>query len=159
MPALSAAGTIGSAMLAASSAREAAQELATVKGYFQKEQCPGAGQAASGSNGYQITWNKSINATQEMIEGTNIPKSFTIKDAYVNGKEVWVHGNATKHMGEYINSANGSVIVENELMISFQDSVSQILPNVQPGRNFFHINGWEIGINGDTGVIYHALYK
>lgn len=25
---------------------------------------------------YEVTWNKSINATQEMIEGTNIPKSF-----------------------------------------------------------------------------------
>ena len=68
-------------------------------------------------------------------------------------------GNATKHMGEYVNSANGSLLVENELMISFQDAVSQILPKVQSGRNFFYINGWEIGINGDTGVIYHALYK
>ena len=115
-------------------------------------------EGGSGSN-YEVTWNKSINATQEMIEGTNIPKSFTMNGQYVNGKEVWVHGNATKHMGEYVNSANGSLLVENELMISFQDTVSQILPKVQLGRNFFYINGWEIGINGDTGVIYHALYK
>lgn len=62
-------------------------------------------------------------------------------------------------MGEFVNSANGSIVVENELMISFQNSVSQILPQVQPGRNFLNINGWEIGINGDTGVIYHALFK
>ena len=116
------------------------------------------GESGSGSN-YEVIWNKPINATQEMIEGTNIPKSFTINGQYVNGKEVWVHGNATKHMGEYVNSANGSLWVENELMMSFQDAVSQILPNVQSGRNFFYINGWEIGINGDTGVIYHALYK
>jgi len=115
-------------------------------------------EGGSASN-YEVTWNKSINATQEMIEGTNIPKSFTINGQYVNGKEVWVHGNATKHMGEYVNSANGSLLVENELMISFQESVSQILPKVQSGRNMFYINGWEIGINGDTGVIYHALYK
>lgn len=53
-----------------------------------------------------------------------------------------------------------SLIIENELMISFQDSVKQILPKVQSERNFFqNVNGWEIGINGDTGVIYHALYK
>jgi hypothetical protein len=77
---------------------------------------------------------------------------------YVNGKEVWVHGNATKHMGEYVNSAHGSILVENELMLSFQNSVSKILTKVQPGRNFFNINGWEIGIDGNSSVIYHALY-
>ena len=94
-----------------------------------------------------------------MIEGTNIPKSFTLKGLNINGKEVWVHGNATKHMGEYVDAAKGSIMVENELMISFQESISQILFKVQPGRNFFNINGCEIGINGDTGVIYHAFYK
>lgn len=94
-----------------------------------------------------------------MIEGTNIPKSFTLNGMNVNENEIWVHGNATKHMGESVNSAKGSIMVENELMMSFQESVSQILPKVQSGRNFFNINGWEIGINGNTGVIYHALYK
>ena len=44
-------------------------------------------------------------------------------------------------------------------MLSFQETVLQISPEVKPGRNFFNIDGWEIGINGDTGVIYHALYK
>jgi hypothetical protein len=44
-------------------------------------------------------------------------------------------------------------------MGSFQSAVAEILPQVQPGRNSFNLNGWEIGINGDTGVIYHALYK
>lgn len=90
---------------------------------------------------------------------TSIPKSFTVKGTVVNGNEVWVHGNATKHMGEFVKSANGSIIVENELMLSFQDSLTQVLPKVQPGRNFFNINSWEIAINGDTGVVYHALYK
>lgn len=118
----------------------------------------GSSEGGTGSK-YEITWNKTINATQEVIEGTNIPKSFTINGLNVNGKEVWVHGNATKHMGEFINSAKGTIIGENELMLSFQETVSQILPEVQSGRNFFNINGWEIGINGDTGVIYHALYK
>ena len=108
---------------------------------------------------YKIKWTKSIKPTQEMIKGTNIPKSFVLKGKSINGKQVWIHGNATKHMGEFVNSANGSIIVENELMLSFQDSVSQILPSVQSGKNFFKVNGWEIGINGDTGVIYHALYK
>lgn len=78
---------------------------------------------------------------------------------YVNGKEVWVHGNATKHMGEYINSTKGSVLVESEMMQSFNAAVDQVLAQpLQPGKNFFsNIGGWEIGINGETGVIYHAL--
>ena len=115
-------------------------------------------QGASGAK-YEIIWNKNINATQEVIEGTNIPKSFTIKGMKVNGNEVWVHGNATKHMGEFVKSAKSSIMVENELLLSFQDSLTKVLPKVQLGRNFFNIGGWEIGINGDTGVIYHALYK
>jgi len=78
---------------------------------------------------------------------------------YVNGNEVWVHGNATKHMGEFINSAKGSVLVESEMMQSFKSAVDQVLTKpLQPGKNFFdNIGGWEIGINGETGVIYHAL--
>jgi len=105
-------------------------------------------------------WTNGIKGTQEVISGTNVPKSFVMKGKVVNGNEVWVHGNATKHMGEYINSAKGSVLVENELMSGFNTAVDQVLPQVQPGKNFFsNINGWEIGINGDTGVIYHALYK
>jgi hypothetical protein len=104
-------------------------------------------------------WRKGIRATQEVIPGTNIPKSFVMEGKLVNGKEVWVHGNATKHMGEFVNSAKNSILAERELMISFQNTVSEILPKVQPGRNFFNLNGWEIGINGDTGAIYHALFK
>ena len=118
------------------------------------------GGSSGASPSYSIDWNKSINPTQDLIPGTNIPKSFTIEGQTINGNTVWVHGNATKHMGEFVNSANGSIMVENELMNSFQDSVAEILPKVESGRNFFdNINGWEIGINGDTGVIYHALYK
>lgn len=108
---------------------------------------------------YKITWNKNIKPTQEVIPNTNIPRSFTLKGKKVNGKGIWVHGNATKHMGEFVTAAKGSIIVENELMLSFQDAVSSIIPNVKPGKNFFKVENWEIGINGNTGVIYHALYK
>lgn len=138
---------------------EKGKESGSVKGSSEMGGERVDGKGGTGSK-YKITWNKSINATQEMIEGTNIPKSFTLDGIKINENEVWVHGNATKHMGEFVNSAKGSIITENELMMSFQDSVKQIIPKVQPGRNFFeNINGWEIGINGDTGVIYHALYK
>ncbi len=105
-------------------------------------------------------WSNGIKATQEVISGTNVPKSFVLEGKVVNGNELWVHGNATKHMGEFINSAKGSILVENELMMSFKNSVTEILPKVQAGRNFPpNVNGWEIGIDGTTGVIYHALFK
>lgn len=100
-----------------------------------------------------------IKGTQPIIPGTNVPKSFVIEGQVVNGNEVWVHGNATKHMREFIDSAKGSLLVENELMSSFKDTVAEILPEVQPGRNSFVKNGWDIGINGDTGVIFHAVLK
>lgn len=78
---------------------------------------------------------------------------------YVNGKKVWVHGNATKHTGKYINSAKRSVLVESEIMQSFNAAVDQVLAqSIHSGKNFFsNIGGWEIGINGETGVIYYAL--
>jgi len=105
-------------------------------------------------------WKKSLKPTQESISGTNVPKSFVLEGKYVKENEIWVHANATKHMGEFINSANGSALVESELVLSFQETVNQIIPKVKPGRNFFqNVNGWEIGINGDTGVIYHAVYR
>ena len=60
-----------------------------------------------------------IKATQEVISGTNIPKSFVLEGVTINGKEVWVHANATKHMGEFVNSARGSVLVErNDVKLS-----------------------------------------
>ena len=108
---------------------------------------------------YEITWTKGINATQPEIPGTNIPRSFTVKGVEVNGKEVWVHANATKHMGEFVHFSKDSIIAENELMLGFQETLQIIVPKLKRGRNFFYVNGWEIGINGDTGVVYHALFK
>lgn len=106
-------------------------------------------------------WTSGIRATQEVIPGTNVPKSFVMEGKFVNGNEVWVHGNATEHIGEYINSANGSILVENEIMQSFKTAVNKVLSKpLNPGKNFFsNVGGWEIGINADTGVIYHALMK
>lgn len=48
------------------------------------------------------------------------------------------NGNATKHMGEYINSAKGSVLIENEMMQSFKSAVDQVLTKpLEPGKKFF----------------------
>ncbi|QOR35930.1 RHS repeat-associated core domain-containing protein [Clostridium sp. 'deep sea'] len=110
----------------------------------------------------KFNWS-SIKATQEVIEGTNVPRSFVIKDLMVNGKEVWVGGNATKHMGEFINSANkagGGLLSENQIMESFMNAAKLASEQMlKHGDNRLFVGGWEIGINGETGVIYHALMK
>ncbi|WPP42614.1 RHS repeat-associated core domain-containing protein [Paenibacillus hunanensis] len=110
----------------------------------------------------RFNWN-SIRGTQPVIEGTNVPKSFVITGLKVNGNEVWVGGNATKHIGEFINSANkkgGGALSENEIMKSFMNAANLASKEtLQKGDNRLFVGGWEIGINGETGVIYHALMK
>ena len=75
---------------------------------------------------------ESIKGTQPLIEGTNVPKSFVINNVEVNGNDVWVNGNAAKLASEQ---------------------------TLKPGDNSLFVGGWEIGINGTTGVIYHSLMK
>lgn len=97
------------------------------------------------------------------MEGTNVPRSFVIKGLEVNGKEIWVGGNATKHIGEFITSANksgGGLLAESEIMDSFMRAAKLASrKGLKAGDNQLFIGGWEIGINGTTGVIYHALMK
>ena len=109
------------------------------------------------SNKYEIKWPNSITGTQEAITGTNIPKSFVVNNLEINGKTVWIHPNATKHIGEFVNSAKGSILAESEIMNSFETALRKAIPKVKSGRNSIKIDCWEFGINGDTGVVYHAL--
>ncbi len=131
-----------------------------------------AGGTFVGSNVEQVVENEGqftkfnweiINGTQELIEGTNVPKSFVINNLTINGNKIWVHANATKHIGKFIKSANCSnagALSENEIMNSFLIAVKQISGmTLKMGDNQLFVNGWEIGINGETGVIYHALMR
>ena len=105
-------------------------------------------------------WKDNITSDSGVRDGTDIPRSFELKGYEVNGNKVKVHPNATKHMSERVNAANGSILVENEMMISFEESVASVLPNVKDSRNFFeNVNGWELGIDGSDGTVYHALLK
>lgn len=105
-------------------------------------------------------WKDNITSDSGVRDGTDIPSSFELKGYEVNGNKVKVHPNATKHMAERVNAANGSILVENEMMISFEESVASVLPNVKDSRYFFeNVNGWELGIDGSDGTVYHALLK
>ena len=106
-----------------------------------------------------MNWQDDIRATQETIQGTNVPRSFVLKGRIVNGKEVWVHGHATKHMEESIvKYARGSTLYEGELMNSFIADVDRLVPKAVPGgRMFFETPFWRIGIDTNDAVIFHAL--
>jgi hypothetical protein len=48
------------------------------------------------------------------------------------------------------------------MLSSFNSAVQQGVANLAtsaPGRYFINVGGWELGINTETGVIYHALYQ
>ena len=105
----------------------------------------------------------SINATAKDLPGTKIPATFQLK---VDGSTLWANANATEHMGEYINRlgpTSGSVAIRSQSMLrSFSQAVKDAMKtwgSETPGRHFGTFGGWELGINTETGVIYHALMK
>ncbi|MBD5544694.1 MAG: hypothetical protein HDR01_10780, partial [Lachnospiraceae bacterium] len=70
-----------------------------------------------------------ITPTQENYSFTNIPKSFEVE---VNGQKMWVHGNATEHMYEYVHkgitTGNGTAytnpnLYTQEIMSDFYGSL------------------------------------
>ena len=105
----------------------------------------------------------SIKATQAVIPGTSIPKSFELN---VDGKTIWVNPNATKHMGEYLtrnglsySTTDGSQAMLTSLQSAVKDAFLQGLKfneKVQVGR-------WELVFSQRSTdpypVLKHALYK
>ncbi|MED0872762.1 chitobiase/beta-hexosaminidase C-terminal domain-containing protein [Bacillus mobilis] len=110
-----------------------------------------------------------IKATDPALPGTVIPKSFQLKDVKLGGNLVWIHPNATKHLKEYIVDNEKIAylqpglqnIIQQAMLTSFKAAVEKAATKAtQPGQNFFkNIDGWEIGITRETGVVYHALKK
>lgn len=104
-----------------------------------------------------------IRPTQECYPGTKIPRSFELR---IGKYKFWVHGNATKHMKEYLIRFGGesfSTKLRSQVMLkSFYSSVQEAIAkwnSFPPGRYFGKFGAWELGINTETGVIYHALMK
>ncbi len=121
-------------------------------------------------NGEPKIWNK-VNGTAENIPNTEIPATFQIElkenISYINpqtgSNTLWTNSNATKHMGEYISrfgSDSDSIGVRSQVMLeSYYKSLNGAMNNLQTiprGRNFGVYGNWELGINTETGVVYHA---
>lgn len=137
---------------------------------YASAQGGGGGGGGSAGGGAESSYPKEtgtvwddITPTQECYVGTKIPRSFEIK---VGKYKLWVHGNATKHMNEYISRFDTeffSMKIRCQIILkSFQASVEEAMKqwgNLPPDRFFGRFGAWEIGINTSTGVIYHALMK
>ncbi|MTD39949.1 pretoxin [Erwinia sp. CPCC 100877] len=105
----------------------------------------------------------SIKATQPVIPGTSIPKSFEL---IVDGKTFWVNPNATKHMGEYLtrnglshSTSEGSQAMLSSLYSAVKDASSQGIKN----NEMMQVGRWELVFSqrptDPFPVLKHALYK
>ena len=117
---------------------------------------PGAASSEAGT-----VWG-AIRATAGTIPGTEVPATFQLQ---LGERTLWANANATEHMGEYIarlgNEASAGIRSQ-EILSGFRAAVSDAMSAIgsgAPGRYFGTYGGWELGINTETGVIYHALMQ
>ena len=111
--------------------------------------------AAKGAEG---PWWKASNFGENW-PGTNVPRGF---DLEVGGQKYFVHPNATKHMAEYaLGAAGKGVSASGEFPISpLAGAVEKAqAAGLQAGRNFITVGNWELGIDTNGNVIYHAVYR
>ena len=76
---------------------------------------------------------------------------------------LWTNSNATKHMGEYISrfgEESWSMGIRSQVMLeSYSASINKAMRDLASkatGRYFGIYGNWELGINTESGVIYHA---
>ncbi len=76
---------------------------------------------------------------------------------------LWTNANATEHMGEYVGrfgEESWSIGVRSQAMLeSYSISLNQamsVLCTQTSGSYFGTYGNWELGINTQTGVVYHA---
>ena len=123
----------------------------------------------SGSNTGTV-WDN-ITSTADNMPATEIPTTFKIdldgNINYVNSETgtntLWTNSNATKHMGEYVSrfgDESWSIGTRSQVMLeSYSASLNKAMETIgteAPGRYFGTYGNWELGINTETGVVYHA---
>ena len=112
-----------------------------------------------------------ITSTADNMPATEIPATFKIElngnINYVNPETgtntLWTNSNATKHMGEYVSrfgEESWSIGTRSQAMLeSYSASLNKAMETIgteTPGRYFGIYGNWELGINTETGVVYHA---
>jgi RHS repeat-associated protein len=104
--------------------------------------------AAEGSE----PWFEVLNEEGTRVQG--IPRSFDLKLA---GETFHVHPNATKHLAEYVYSHGSVQMPFSSFAGAVDDAVTRGL--VPFSRNFGLFDGWELGIDTNDNVVYHAVYR
>jgi hypothetical protein len=109
-----------------------------------------------------------ITPTQPVWDGTDIPRSFIMNTA---GGDVWVHGNATEHLADYVYGLQGEGLRPNAieirtqgLLTSFQAAVSDAMSQGMPYGQMTTVGGWELVLQpprqaGLLPAITHALFR
>ena len=112
-----------------------------------------------------------ITSTADNMPATKIPATFKIdldgNINYVNPETgtntLWTNSNATKHMGEYVSrfgDESWSIGTRSQAMLeSYSASLNKAMETIgteTPGRYFGTYGNWELGINTETDVVYHA---
>ena len=112
-----------------------------------------------------------ITSTADNMPATEIPATFKIdldgNINYVNPKTgtntLWTNSNATKHMGEYVSrfgEESWSIGTRSQVMLeSYSASLNKAMETIgieASGRYFVTYGNWELDINTETGIVYHA---
>lgn len=133
---------------------------------------PGKAPEIGGESGRNTgtVWDN-ITSTADNMPATEIPDTFKIdldgNINYVNPETgtntLWTNSNATKHMGEYVGrfgDESWSIGTRSQVMLeSYSASLNKAMEAIgtgAPGRYFGTYGNWELGINTETGVVYHA---
>jgi RHS repeat-associated protein/uncharacterized repeat protein (TIGR01451 family) len=107
---------------------------------------------------------ESMQATQEVYEGTSLPRSFVMSVA--EGENVWVAPNATEHIVERVNSSIPTLanMQTQNMLSSLKAALTAANAQGISLDKMIRIGDWELMFGaprgaGEYAVLYHALYK
>jgi hypothetical protein len=113
----------------------------------------------------EVIWN-AIKATQEVYEGTQIPRSFELATA--SGLKVWVHPNASEHAWEWVVKRNVRPDLQWVLaqvpLSKLREAVSEATANGVAYDTLIQVGQYELKFGkprtpGDLPALIHAVYK
>ncbi len=109
---------------------------------------------------------KDIKATQPNYPGTELPRSFEMQ---AGEHRVWVHGNASKHINEYVQGRIADGVGPQQAKIATQANLKSLQAAVEdatqggvPLNRMVEVDGWELKFSqrpeDALPALVHALY-
>ncbi|MEV6328658.1 RHS repeat-associated core domain-containing protein [Streptomyces sp. NPDC051909] len=115
--------------------------------------------------GRETVWD-GIKATQPNYPGSDLPRSFELG---AGDTRVWVHGNASEHMAEYLSgmAQRGATKAQIDMatqaqLLSLQAAVAEAGRGGLPFDKMVNVGGWELKFGaprspGQLPVLFHAM--